>query len=139
MLLPAKHDHVLIHESARPLAASSDIEALISAPQNNVSLMVDIPFTVPPVDPETWRVTGSLNRDMLRNVQLPQKFAKNDLLSAHKSAEVADEVYTEDATLASGKGFHVYFIEGHDSNFKVTTPTDIRLASHLLQEGGRHS
>ena len=36
--------------------------------------MLAIPFTVAPVDPETRRVTGYLERSTLRNVQLPQKF-----------------------------------------------------------------
>src|SRR5690625_2932614 len=55
MLPYAKNDHVIIHESARPLISKDDFEKLIIAPQENVSYMLDIPFTVAPVNPETHR------------------------------------------------------------------------------------
>lgn len=133
MLPYAKNDHVVIHESARPLISKDDFEKLIIAPQENVSYMLDIPFTVAPVNPETHTVTGSLERDNLRNVQLPQKFNKQHLLEAHQKSEQRGEQFTEDATLVASNGFPVFFINGNDYNIKVTTPLDITIATHLLQ------
>src|SRR5699024_11403417 len=86
-----------------------------------------------PVDPVTHAVTGSLERDKLRNVQLPQKFAKADLSAAHEKAKQDGKVFTEDATLVADAGHPVYFIDGSDVNFKVTTPTDLRMAGFLLR------
>jgi 2-C-methyl-D-erythritol 4-phosphate cytidylyltransferase len=85
------------------------------------------------VDPTTRAVTGSLERDKLRNVQLPQKFAKTDLQDAHDRARERHAVYTEDATLVADMGHEVFFIDGPDANFKVTTPTDLRMAGFLLR------
>lgn len=133
MLPHATNDRVIIHEAARPLVTKKDFESLIAAEHENVSLMAPISFTVAPVDPETREVTGSLQRDTLRNVQLPQKFAKADLLHAHEKAVADNAVYTEDATLVADAGHPVYFIEGSDANFKVTTPTDLRMAGFLLR------
>lgn len=134
MLPHAENDKVIIHEAARPLATKDDFENLIAAPQENVSLMLSIPFTVAPVDPNTHEVTGSLERDRLRNVQLPQKFNKAHLQEAHEYAVANDKVFTEDATLVAVAGKPVHFIEGASQNFKVTTPVDVRLATYLLQE-----
>lgn len=133
MLPHVTQERVIIHEAARPLVSRHDFEALIAAPQENVSLMAPISFTVAPVDPATRRVTGSLERDRLRNVQLPQKFAKADLEAAHATARAEGRVYTEDATLVADTGREVHFLNGSDVNFKVTTPTDLRMAGFLLR------
>ncbi|HLR28404.1 MAG TPA: 2-C-methyl-D-erythritol 4-phosphate cytidylyltransferase [Ruania sp.] len=134
MLPHAQNDKVIIHEAARPLVTRQDFESLIAAREENVSLMLQIPFTVAPVDPNTREVTGSLERDRLRNVQLPQKFNKAHLQEAHEHALSSGKVFTEDATLVAVAGKPVHFIDGPSQNFKVTTPVDVRLATYLLQE-----
>jgi 2-C-methyl-D-erythritol 4-phosphate cytidylyltransferase len=132
MLSSATHDDVIIHESARPLVTKGEFAKLVAAEGRNVSLMLEIPFTVAPVDPATHRVTGYLERSTLRNVQLPQKFAKADLQDAHARAAAEGKTYTEDATLVAVTGHEVTFVDGSDRNIKVTTPTDVRLATYLL-------
>lgn len=132
MLPECRNDRVLIHESARPLVGAADFKQLVADPRENVSLMLPIPFTVAPIDPDTTLVTGSLERDRLRNVQLPQKFLKADLADAHEQARDRNLVFTEDATLCAVTGHEVYFIDGQDTNIKVTTPTDVKLAGFLL-------
>ncbi len=132
-MLPVCHnDRVLIHESARPMVTAADFKQLVTDPRENVSLMLPIPFTVAPVDPSASLVTGSLERDRLRNVQLPQKFLKDDLTDAHEQARAQNLVFTEDATLCAVTGHKVHFVDGQDTNIKVTTPTDVKLAGFLL-------
>ena len=133
MLPHCTEDGVIIHEAARPLVSRKNFEDLIEDSHRNVSLMTRIAFTVAPVDPETRKVTGSLERDRLRNVQLPQKFSRADLTSAHEKAKQDGKVYTEDATLVADYGSPVHYIEGSDINLKVTTPTDLRMAGFLLR------
>src|SRR5690606_16944237 len=74
MLPHCKNEHVVVHETARPLVSAEDFRRIVNDPHDNVSFMLPIPFTVAPVEPETGKVTGSLERNRLRNVQLPQKF-----------------------------------------------------------------
>lgn len=137
LMLPHLHnEHVIIHESARPLVRAADFQRIIQHEYPDVSYMLEIPFTVAPVDPDTKRVTGSLNRDTLRNVQLPQKFAKATLVAGHEYAAREGVAYTEDATLCAVAGFDVRFLDGNDSNFKVTTPVDVQLAGYLLGNEG---
>ncbi|MGY5765522.1 IspD/TarI family cytidylyltransferase [Brachybacterium sp. DNPG3] len=133
MIEHCTNDDVIIHETARPLVRTSDFQRLIDSEHTNVSLMSEISFTVAPVDPETSRVTGSLERAKLRNVQLPQKFSKADLSFSHERAKAEGLVYTEDATLVADSGRPVHFIAGSDVNFKVTTSTDLRMAGFLLR------
>ena len=138
MLALAHNERVIIHEAARPMVTKSDFEALIAADGENVSFMLPIPFTVAPVDPVTLRVTGSLDRSSLRNVQLPQKFLASDLAAGFASAHERSAHYTEEATMAADAGIDVRFIDGKDTNMKVTTPTDVRLATFLLREDAGH-
>lgn len=135
MLEHATNDDVIIHETARPLVRSSDFVELIDSGHRNVSLMLEIPFTVAPVDPTRNAVTGYLERAELRNVQLPQKFSRDDLRAAHEFAAREGRTFTEDATLLAVAGSDVRFINGSDRNIKVTTPTDIKLATFLLTGG----
>ncbi|MGY2003825.1 IspD/TarI family cytidylyltransferase [Blastococcus sp. SYSU DS1024] len=127
-----RNGDVVLHEAARPLVRSADFSRLISSPERNVSYMIPIPFTVAPVDPETRAVTGYLDRDRLRNVQLPQKFALADLAEAHEFAATQGHGFTEDASMLAAAGIPVHYIDGQDTNIKVTTPTDIHLAVSLL-------
>ena len=132
MVPHCKNDHVIIHESARPLVSHRDFTRLIEHPHPNVSYMLPIPFTVAPVDPESRLVSGYLDRDKLRNVQLPQKFDRATLVKAHEEAQTKSILFTEDATLCVLSGAEVHFIDGSDRNLKVTTKTDVRLAGFLL-------
>jgi len=134
MLPLARNEHVILHESARPLVGTDDFQAIIDEPAVNVTYALDIPFTVAPVDPGTGLVTGSLERDRLRNVQLPQKYALADLAHAHAYARERGLVFTEDATLCTVAGHEVAFLAGRDRNIKITKLQDLHLANHLLRD-----
>jgi 2-C-methyl-D-erythritol 4-phosphate cytidylyltransferase len=99
MLDACSEEQVIIHESARPLVTPEDFQRLIDSPHDNVAMMAPIPFTVAPVDPAQSRVTGYLDRDTLRNVQLPQKFSRTTLLEARDYAMREGVTFTEEATL----------------------------------------
>lgn len=133
MVQLAANDNVLIHEAARPVVFEQTFQKLIDCDYENVSYMCTIPFTVAPVDPAENKVTGSLKRELLRNVQLPQKFSKAALLNAHKWASENNLVYTEDACLVADSGEDAHFIEGDQRNIKVTERLDITTAEMLLR------
>lgn len=130
------NESVLLHESARPMVSANDFRALISSAHANVGYMREISFTVAPVDPDSSRVTGSLERSRLRNVQLPQKFNLADLRKGHEFATASGTHYTEDATMCADAGIDVFFVEGSEDNLKVTTPGDVNLATMLLRHEG---
>jgi 2-C-methyl-D-erythritol 4-phosphate cytidylyltransferase len=133
MLDRVKTDWVFIVEAARPFVSAKDFEDLAHSDFKNVSLTLPIPFTVAPVEPSTSEITGSLERDKLRNIQLPQKFWTEDLKKAHLYALEHNIVATEDATLVAQAGLPVHFINGPESNFKITTPFDLALANYMMR------
>lgn len=136
MLDHCRNDQVILHETARPMVTADDFATIIADERTNVSYMLTIPFTVAPVEPDTQSVTGYLDRNRLRNVQLPQKFALSDLRSAHRQAAQKGRIFTEDATLCAEAGIKVFYLEGNNSNIKVTSPLDVKLANYLLSTHG---
>lgn len=132
MLKYATCENVIIHEAARPMVDKNTFINLIKAKFKNCGYMNEIPFTVAPVDPKIGLVTGSLDRNCLRNVLLPQKFDTKSLFKAHKTFKKENKEFTEDACLFVENGNKFYFIEGDERNIKVTYKTDIFLVENLL-------
>lgn len=133
MLDVVSSQHVIIHESARPMVDESTFMNLIQAQYDNCGYMHEIPFTVAPVDPDTRQVTGALDRTHLRNVLLPQKFNLAEIKDAHAHAQLKNAIFTEDACLLVEAGYDFFFIDGDDKNIKVTYKSDLVLAESLLQ------
>lgn len=133
MMNECSNGDVIIHESARPLVNEQDFRNIIESEFNNVSFMINIPFTVAEVDSSEKKVSGKLERESLRNVQLPQKYVLHDLIASHEWAEENELVYTEDATLCFDHGIDVNYIEGKDENIKITKNIDVKIAEFLLK------
>jgi 2-C-methyl-D-erythritol 4-phosphate cytidylyltransferase/2-C-methyl-D-erythritol 2,4-cyclodiphosphate synthase len=71
-----------------------------------------------------------VNRDGLWLVQTPQGFWFDAILSAHRAA--ADDLATDDATLAEKSGIPIILVEGAMSNLKVTRAGDLATAEVFL-------
>ncbi len=132
MLKRIKTENVIIHEAARPIVDKSTFKNLMKSKYENCGYMHEIPFTVAPVDPKSKTVTGSLDRDKLRNVLLPQKFNTQKLKKAHKKALKENRVFTEDACLFVDSNEVFNFIDGSDKNIKVTYRSDLMQAESFL-------
>jgi len=132
MLKKVNYNNLIIHEAARPLVNKNTFLNLINAKFKNCGYMHEIPFTVAPVNPDTRLVTGSLKRDNLRNVLLPQKFQTQPLKKAHKKSIKNNKIFTEDACLFVENGYKFHFIDGSDTNIKVTYRSDLILAESIL-------
>lgn len=127
-------DTVLVHDAARPLAASDLVAAVIDAAKKTGA-------AVPGIRPsDTVReVTGNqtvrrLDRDGLVLIQTPQGFRAGLLSAALErfagGALPADA--TDDAALVEMLGHPVTIVEGASFNFKITRPEDLKLAESWL-------
>jgi len=132
MLKCAQYENTIIHEAARPIVNQSTFVNLINTNFINCGYMNEIPFTVAPVDSISKTVTGTLDRNTLRNVLLPQKFNTKLLKNAHKVSKKNKKIFTEDACLFVENGNQFHFIEGDLDNIKITYEIDIMLAENIL-------
>lgn len=125
-------EHVMIHEAVRPFVLREEFEALIEMKDENVTLGLDIPFTVLEGKDKIEKI---LERSTLFNVQLPQKFSTKKLKIAHEFAEKEHKEFTEDASMI------FYYLneevkvkKGTEYNIKVTTPIDMVIGEIIYKD-----
>jgi 2-C-methyl-D-erythritol 4-phosphate cytidylyltransferase / 2-C-methyl-D-erythritol 2,4-cyclodiphosphate synthase len=121
---------VLVHDAARPFASAALTSRAIEAARKSGAAIPGLPVTdtVKSVNADN-RITGTIERAMLRTVQTPQAFAFEALLAAHRKAAAAGrEDFTDDAALAEWAGLPVSVFAGEAGNIKMTTPDDFARA-----------
>ena len=74
------------------------------------------------------------DRANLWRVQTPQVFDRAALCAAMATALAESKDYTDDCQLMEAAGHKVRLVQGLDTNLKLTTPEDIRLAKALMKE-----
>lgn len=123
---------VMLHEAARPLISKDFVFEIIEASKTEDAVVPTIPIKFTVARGGDY-MTGELVRNELHNVQLPQVFNTQRLLDFHNRAIEEEYQVTEDGTLFFHYGGKVKFIEGRESNIKITTPLDIELVNDLLK------
>jgi 2-C-methyl-D-erythritol 4-phosphate cytidylyltransferase/2-C-methyl-D-erythritol 2,4-cyclodiphosphate synthase len=119
-------DIVLVHDAARPFASAALVsEAIRAAARAGAAVpALKVADTVKSVDRDD-RITGTVDRDLLRTVQTPQAFRYGALLETHRRAQAAKrEDFSDDAALLEWAGLPVCVFAGEPSNVKLTTTED---------------
>lgn len=133
--LPPEATLVGVHDGARPLIDPDTIAAVIEAAADGGAAAVAVPVkdTLKRTD-ENGIIIDTPDRANLWRVQTPQVFDRAALCAAMEAAVAAGRDYTDDCQLMEAAGFSVRLVKGLDTNLKLTTPEDIRLAKALMKE-----
>lgn len=125
---------IIIHDGARPLIKSEDIENTIRAAKENKAAAVGtfVKDTVKVVDKNGF-VISTPDRSTLFAVQTPQIFDFELYKNAAQNAREKGFDFTDDCQLVESFNQKVKTIVGSYSNIKITTPDDIVLAENLLK------
>jgi 2-C-methyl-D-erythritol 4-phosphate cytidylyltransferase len=134
--LPESTELVAIHDGARPLTSSKDIDAVVKAACVHKAAIVasKVADTVKKVV-DTY-IQSTLNRDDLWLAQTPQVFDRELILEAHRRAAREGIEVTDDAALMEAASHRVHVVESTSPNLKVTTPDDLRIVEALLKGPG---
>jgi 2-C-methyl-D-erythritol 4-phosphate cytidylyltransferase len=133
-------DPVLVHDAARPLLTPRLAAAVIAALAADAS--ADAAIAAAPVTDTIKRaggdgvVTETLDRSALWSVQTPQVFRRAALERALDVPAAQLAAATDDAWLIERQGGRVLIVAAGETNIKVTTPLDLRLAELLLARRG---
>ena len=126
---------VAIHDAARPLITSEDIQNLIdSARRYGASCAAKkMTDTVKRAD-ENGMILETVPREMLYTVQTPQVF-KTDVyrVSIALNQKEGSDV-TDDCALVEKAGFSIKLLELGKPNLKLTTPEDVQVITGILKE-----
>ena len=125
---------IIIHDGARPLIKSEDIENTIRAAKENKAAAVGtfVKDTVKVVDKNGF-VVSTPDRSTLFAVQTPQIFDFELYRNAAQNAREKGLDFTDDCQLVESFNKKVKTVVGSYSNIKITTPDDIVLAENLLK------
>lgn len=125
---------IIIHDGARPLIKSEDIENTIRAAKENKAAAVGVfvKDTVKVVDKNGF-VVSTPDRSTLFAVQTPQIFDFELYKNAAQNAREKGLDFTDDCQLVENFNQKVKTVVGSYSNIKITTPDDIVLAENLLK------
>lgn len=131
--LPTCATLVGVHDGARPLVRPEDVTAVIAAAADSgaATLAVPVKDTLKRTDHDGY-VTDTPDRAHLWRVQTPQVFDRAALCAAMDAAQTEGKDYTDDCQLMEAAGHRVKLVNGLDTNLKLTTPEDIRLAKALM-------
>jgi 2-C-methyl-D-erythritol 4-phosphate cytidylyltransferase len=133
---------VAVHDAARPLVTAALIDAIVtrlaeSPDAAGVIAAHPVTDTIKRLDETAGerRVAETLDRGSLWAAQTPQAFRAEALRAALAAGAEQLAAASDDASLVEASGGQVLIEPGPRSNLKVTTPTDLTLASLLLSEG----
>lgn len=128
-------DWVLVHDAARCLVTPGQIEALITACQNDSTgglLALPLPDTLK--SSVEGRVAQTIARTDKWLAQTPQMFRIGALLAAlEASLDSADGAVTDESSAMEAQGLKPLLVPGSAQNFKLTYPQDFALAEAILQ------
>jgi 2-C-methyl-D-erythritol 4-phosphate cytidylyltransferase len=127
-------EFIVCHDAARPFASTDLFIRSIAALQGVDGVIPAVPCSDTVKRVRGGRVIETVPRDELRLVQTPQAFLRVALVDAHRRVAHALPAATDDAMLLEAAGYQVAAIEGETSNFKITTPEDLRRAELLMAE-----
>lgn len=133
--LPISTGFVAIHDGARPLVNSGDIDRVVEVASENRAAMLAVPITDTVKRARDGYVLATIDRDFLYMAQTPQVFQYDLIMNVHREdAESRSQSdVTDDASLVEAKGFKVRVVEPSGPNFKVTTREDLALVRALLK------
>lgn len=125
-------DFVLIHDAVRPFISCEIISKTIKAAKKFGAAVVAVPVksTIKEAG-QNLSVKKTLNRNVLWEIQTPQVFKKDVILSAYKKSRKLRAF--DDASLVEEAGKKVKIVPGSYMNIKITTPEDLSFAKAILK------
>ena len=125
-------DIVLIHDAVRPFVPRRAIEESIEAAAQHGAAVVAMPVADTVKRANGERVAETVLRDDLWGAQTPQVFRLELIRRAFDQAAKDGFECTDDAQLVERLGAEVRLVRGSYENFKITTPSHVRMADALL-------
>jgi 2-C-methyl-D-erythritol 4-phosphate cytidylyltransferase len=116
-----------IHDAVRPFVSLETLERCYNTANKSGSAIpvIDMDESVRMLKENNSSV--HMDRSTLKRVQTPQVFRSEMIREAYKLTD--DHSFTDDASVFESHFEKVTLVEGNRQNIKITTPTDMQLAS----------
>lgn len=134
--LPAEVEWVAVHDAARPLVRTSDVEKVIAAALASGAALLATPVTDTVHRIVDGQIAETPERATLFAAATPQVFRRSWLAEALTAAAADGIVGTDDAALVVRQGHPVEVVLGDPANVKITTDADRLAAESWLAAHG---
>ena len=133
--VPDDAAYIAVHDGARPFAGRAVFERTLAAAKEQGAAIAAVPVknTIKVVD-ASGVVVDTPMRSTLVAVQTPQIFRASLLKEAYAALAAKPAAVTDDASVVELLGHRVVVAQGRYENIKITTPEDLVLAEHYLEE-----
>lgn len=126
-------DLVLVHDGARPLVNTSQVDQVIRAAARHGAAILALPMKDTVKRVQQGVVAETLVRDEIWAAQTPQVFRYGLLAEAYRRAAGDGFEGTDEASIVERLGHPVHIVEGSHRNLKITTPDDLAMAEGILR------
>ena len=134
--LPISTGFVVIHDGARPLIKTEDINRVVEVAKKEKGAILAVPVADTIKRVVYSFIITTINREQLYCAQTPQVFQYDLIMEAHQEQSFkAGIFFTDDAQLIESRGFKVKIVVPSGFNLKITTPQDMKLAEALIEKG----
>ena len=138
----ADEDWVLVHDAVRPVLSAADLQRVLeygAADAVGALLAAPVADTVKRAQEGAGpigvrRCAATLPREALWLAQTPQMFHYAPLRSALERALAEGRSPTDEAQAMEWQGHAALLVQAQDSNIKITTAPDLRLAQAILRQ-----
>ena len=131
-------EYIAVHDGARPLVKPEAIAAVADAALECGAAVAGLKCvdTLKTVD-ENMMIVSTVDREKCAQVQTPQIFRRDILLTAHEKAEKDGFLGTDECMLVERLGCPIKVVESGRDNIKLTYPEDIAYITEILRERGK--
>jgi len=138
----ADEDWVLVHDAVRPVLSAADLQRVLqygAADAVGALLAAPVADTVKRAQQGAGpigvrRCAATLPREALWLAQTPQMFRYAPLRAALERAIAESRTPTDEAQAMEWQGHAALLVQAQDSNIKITTAPDLRLAQAILRQ-----
>lgn len=128
-------DLVIIHDGNRAFVSQEIISNAIGVAEDKGNAIASIPCVEviakrDPEEPDTAKIT--IDRDSLERTQTPHVFRLGDILELHNWARKNGVETAAAPELLTLRGRAIHFSPGDETNFKITTQSDLKMFKALL-------
>jgi 2-C-methyl-D-erythritol 4-phosphate cytidylyltransferase len=128
-------EFVAVHDAARPLITSREIERVFAAARKHgaAALATPITDTLKLADADHV-VSGSIDRQDVFAMQTPQVFRRELLSQAYEQVKKDSLTVTDEVSAIENAGGRIVIVPADDHNFKITYASDLLLAEAILKQ-----
>lgn len=129
-----KANVVMVHDAARPFASQKLIRKIINATQKYGAVIpvIRLKDTVKHINIKKNTVIKTIDRNTHFAVQTPQSYTLSIFKKLIENANNPDT--TDDSQILERLNIPVKVIDGEETNIKITTPLDFKIAEVIYEE-----